>query len=381
MKTENQAIKQPTGFKVRINENEFLFLESIVTGKQILKKAGKEPLECYTLYQKLKECDFERISLDDVVDLSNPGIEHFVTKDPEVFNYTVDEEPETTDKKTLTPTEILKLNAIDPNTSYLVQLNHDGTETDYAYRPDEPIKMICTGMKFVSRKWLDIIDIEEYGKTCKPVPPARKYKLRVDKGYLEFETPFVSGKIILTKANKVPVEKFDIFKVLSTNPQPQKIVDLNVVVDLREKCLVRFVTLPKEQQDGRGSRINFSLPEEDIEFLNNTGFHWEALVQGSHWLLINDYPIPEGYNAAVAQLGLLIPPNYPATQIDMVYFFPGLQKKSGRVIPAITTQQIDGKIFQRWSRHRKAGEWRPGLDNISTHLLLVNNWLEKELKR
>ena len=71
-------------------------------------------------------------------------------------------------------------------------------------------------MKFVSRKWLDIVDIEEYGKTCKPVPPARKYKVRVDKGYLEFETPFISGKLILTKANKVPVEKFDIFKILST---------------------------------------------------------------------------------------------------------------------------------------------------------------------
>ena len=122
MNTENQASKPLAGYKVTVNENEFLFLESTVTGKQILIKAGKEPLECYTLYQKLKGCDFEKISPEEVVDLSNPGIEHFVTKDPEVFNYTVDGEPETTDKKNLTPTEILKLDAIDPNTFYLFSL-------------------------------------------------------------------------------------------------------------------------------------------------------------------------------------------------------------------------------------------------------------------
>jgi hypothetical protein len=43
---------------------------------------------------------------------------------------------------------------------------------------------------------------------------------------------------------------------------------------------------------------------------------------------------------------------------------------------------LDGKQFQQWSRHRTgANPWRPGLDNVCTHLLLVNSWLEKELRK
>ena len=372
---------QKKEYEISIDGKLIDFSEKKVTGKQILEKACREPTQCYTLYQKLKGCDFEKVSLDETIDLSNPGIEHFVTKEPEVFNYTVNGEPETTDKKFLTPTEILKLDAINSDEFYLVQLNHDGTETEYAYAPEEKIKMVCTGMKFVSRKWLDIIDIEEHGKCCTLVPPARKYKVRIDKIYVELDSPVTTGRILLTKANKLPVAKFDIYKVLSSNPQPQKINGLDTEINLREKCLVRFVTLPKEQQEGRGNRIGFSLPAEDVEFLDNNSFLWEAIVQQSNWLIIKGHPVPEGYNVSLVDIALLIPPAYPAAEIDMAYFYPPLQKTSGKPIGAISQQAIDGKIFQRWSRHRQPGEWRPGLDNISTHLLAVNNWLEHDLKK
>ena len=144
---------------------------------------------------------------------------------------------------------------------------------------------------------------------------------------------------------------------------------------------MRFVTLPKEQQEGRGSRIGFSLPADDIEFLDNNSFLWEAIVQQSNWLLIKDHPVPEGYNVTSVDIALLIPPTYPAAEIDMAYFYPALEKKSGRTIGATSTQVIDGRTFQRWSRHRQPGEWRPGLDDISTHLLLVNNWLINDLTK
>ncbi len=151
--------------------------------------------------------------------------------------------------------------------------------------------------------------------------------------------------------------------------------------DLRQKCLVRFVLQPKEQQDGRGNRKDFSLPQEDVDFLNGLGLHWETVRAGGLWLIIYGYPIPEGYNVTVAEVALMIAPNYPASEIDMVYFYPQLQKKSGKGINAITPQPIDGRIFQRWSRHRKRGEWRPGIDDISTHLALVENWILKDLNR
>lgn len=145
--------KPPVGkkYKVKIDNEFFIFDHHIVTGKEILEKAGKIPVECHTLYKKLKHCDFEKVDPKEKIDLAEHGVEHFVVKQPEVFNYTVDGEPETTDQKELTPNEILELAGITPVIDYyLVQINSDGTQTSYIDKPTEPIKMKCPAMKFVS---------------------------------------------------------------------------------------------------------------------------------------------------------------------------------------------------------------------------------------
>jgi len=100
-----------------------------------------------------------------------------------------------------------------------------------------------------------------------------------------------------------------------------------------------------------------------------------------NWVIIYNCPVPDGYNVQVVDIALLIPPMYPAAEIDMAYFHPQLSRNNGRPIAALSAQIIDSKTFQRWSRHRNPSDWRPGLDNLSTHLILVENWLENELKR
>ena len=97
--------KPPIGhkYKIRVGDKYYIFDHHIITGRDIFNKIGLMPVECYTLYQKLKGCDFEKVGMDEVIDLANEGIEHFVTKGPDVFNYEVNGEPETTDKKALTP--------------------------------------------------------------------------------------------------------------------------------------------------------------------------------------------------------------------------------------------------------------------------------------
>lgn len=228
---------------------------------------------------------------------------------------------------------------------------------------------------------VDIVDLEALAKSDKKPPKAKRYRIRIDKEHFVVEKPGLTGRELLVLAGKQP-ECYDIFQIIRRNPKPQKI-GLDEYVDFsHDPAIERFVTLPKEQKDGRGSRQNFSLPAEDAEFLDNKGLRWEALVEnGLRWLIIYDHLVPEGYNVQLVEVALQIAPNYPAAEIDMAYFHPGLIKKSGRAIYALSQQQIDGKNFQRWSRHRNPGEWRPGLDNISTHLVLVENWLEKELKR
>lgn len=130
-------------------------------------------------------------------------------------------------------------------------------------------------------------------------------------------------------------------------------------------------------------RRNFLLPEGDQLFIEASSFAWETISDGSgQWLLVHDFPVPTGYNQTSVSVALMIPPGYPVVQLDMAYFFPHLAKLDNKPIQAITIQAIDGKNFQRWSRHR-TGEnpWRPGVDDISTHLTMVSSWFEKELKR
>jgi hypothetical protein len=130
-------------------------------------------------------------------------------------------------------------------------------------------------------------------------------------------------------------------------------------------------------------RRQFSLPEGDREFLDARGLPWETIIDaGGRWLLIHDFAVNGGYNIATVLLALMIAPGYPDAQIDMAYFFPELARKDGRAINALASQQLDGKVFQRWSRHRTAqNPWRPGEDDVATHLALVDGWLEKELAR
>lgn len=129
-------------------------------------------------------------------------------------------------------------------------------------------------------------------------------------------------------------------------------------------------------------RRQFQLIEEDEQCLAARGLKWESVVESnSKWLIVHEYPILEGYNHRIALVALRIPPSYPDDQIDMVYFFPALALVSGRTIKQLTPHSLDGKQYQRWSRHRTpANPWRPGLDNVCTHLLQVDSWLQRELK-
>lgn len=130
-------------------------------------------------------------------------------------------------------------------------------------------------------------------------------------------------------------------------------------------------------------RRQFQLGEEDVEGLAARGLAWEAIVEGNtKWLILPEYSIPAGYNHQTASVALRIKPSYPDDDIDMVYFYPPLALTSGKTIKQLTPSQIDGKQYQQWSRHRtSANPWRPGLDNVCTHLLQVDSWLERELKK
>ncbi len=126
---------------------------------------------------------------------------------------------------------------------------------------------------------------------------------------------------------------------------------------------------------------DFQLPEEDVECLEALGIKWEAIKVGDvKWVIFHEYPIPEGYKVRSADVALRIPPSYPDEQIDSASFLPSLELLNGKGIKNLTMIPVDEKQYQQWSRHRTAvNPWRPGLDNIRSHLLLVDTWLKREL--
>src|SRR5580658_7455089 len=98
-------------------------------------------------------------------------------------------------------------------------------------------------------------------------------------------------------------------------------------------------------------RRDFQLPANDEAFLNTLGRAWETtLDRGVRWVLIHGRVLPAGYNVSTVSEAHRIDAGYPDTQLDMVYFFPALQRYDGRTIGALSTQPMAGQIWQRWSR-------------------------------
>jgi hypothetical protein len=130
-------------------------------------------------------------------------------------------------------------------------------------------------------------------------------------------------------------------------------------------------------------RRQFSLPEADESFLETLGLQWEAIIENNmRWLFLYGYLVPEGYNHRHVTLAINIGSGYPDAQLDMVFFFPGLARTDGKGIAALSLLTVDAKSFQRWSRHRTPlNPWRPGEDDIASHLVLVDYWLEREFKK
>lgn len=127
-------------------------------------------------------------------------------------------------------------------------------------------------------------------------------------------------------------------------------------------------------------RRQFRLPADDESYLETTGLQWETVVEaGVQWLIVHDRPLPSGYQVERAHTALVVPSGYPDTEIDMVYFDPPLTRHDSVPIGALRAKQLDGRAWQRWSRHRTGeNRWRPGIDGMATHLVQVDHWLQRE---
>lgn len=131
-------------------------------------------------------------------------------------------------------------------------------------------------------------------------------------------------------------------------------------------------------------RRDFDLLPEDEQFLNDYGQPWEAILDGSQWVLIHNFPSQhEGYNHPTVTIAIRLETGYPNTPLDMVYVYPALVRKDGRSIAATEASQVvTGVTYQRWSRHRTSqNPWKLGQDGIGTHIFLIEDWFAREFER
>ena len=229
---------------------------------------------------------------------------------------------------------------------------------------------------------LDLVDIEEFVLAGKPIPRAHRYKYRVNKAHYISETPELTCEEILERAGLVPTAQYRLrLKRLHSSPE---VIEPGQKVHLRDHEVERFIAQPKEVQDGRDPRREFALPSADIAFLKNLGLAWETLRSSNRmWVLIYNVPVPRGFKVGQVSIGIEIAPGYPTSQLDMAWFDPPLQRIDGRVIAQTQIiEQIDGRGWQRWSRHRIGlSTWKPGIDNLESHFAYVQDWLTRETEQ
>ena len=103
----------------------------------------------------------------------------------------------------------------------------------------------------------------------------------------------------------------------------------------------------------------------------------EFVDSAQRGVILRQYPLPKGlFDAAKADLLILIPTGYPDVPPDMFYTLPWVKLTGKDALPRCADQPhaSPADIWQRWSRHNN--EWRPGIDGIWSMLKRVDHALE-----
>lgn len=119
------------------------------------------------------------------------------------------------------------------------------------------------------------------------------------------------------------------------------------------------------------------LPIKDRRYLVQRNARFEEIEQPHKAVVLRGFELPpERFNAANADLLILLPASYPDCAPDMFYALPWLRLAASGSYPRAADVSFDfgGQSWQRWSRHNDA--WRPGVDGIWTMIRRVETALE-----
>ncbi|MBN2571244.1 MAG: multiubiquitin domain-containing protein [Ignavibacteriales bacterium] len=135
-------------YKFCIKHKEFVSNDKILKGKDILSIANLTPVEDYELLLYIDEKTLEPIQLEEEVDLSKPGTEHFIVNAYKEFHIFVDNEKVELKDSFLTVRELMIAIGKNPNEYKLKQIVGPRS-IDYKNDIDHLIQL-KNGLKFIT---------------------------------------------------------------------------------------------------------------------------------------------------------------------------------------------------------------------------------------
>ncbi len=94
---------------------------------------------------------------------------------------------------------------------------------------------------------LELLDVEEYAKAGRPKPPARSYRIRIDREMKVVHKKIITGREILALVNKTPEQYILSQKFPDGHVET---VEADAKVDLGDPGVERFMTMRRDAQEG-----------------------------------------------------------------------------------------------------------------------------------
>lgn len=335
------------------------------TSRQILAAADLQPTTEYALLHWPEHGPTQELGLEEVMELPRHGVvaEFFGIRADGVLYFVLDDERYAW-AGCLTETEIRRVGRVAADRELWLE------------RRDEPDLLLDPGA---------IVDLSSRGveRLYTALGECPVWQLDVHGVVISSHEPTINVRMALEQAGIDPDLGWNIR--LKVQGQPKRPVELTDNIDLTTPGIERLKLIPKNINNGENAqqiRRQFALLAKDEAYLTGLGLFWETIYDGRRWLLITGYALPAGYQQVSCSVAIEIPQNYPTAELDMFYCDPPLTRISGTQIPQTEHHQIiDGRTFQRWSRHRSAGDWSPQRDSVLSHMGMVEESIAKEVEQ
>lgn len=332
------------------------------SARQILDEFGFIPPDEHILLHANESGTLEEIALDREFELEKGADAKFVAfKSDRSFKFALNERRMPWGKSAISVMALKTIMKTPDNEEFVLE------------RKERPDKVLADD---------DVVALDDPGLE-RIYTRRREWKLKVQDVVLTILTPTIVVKDALIKAGIDPSTGWT--AAIKYKDAPREAITLDGIIDLTRKGIEKLWLRPSHIQNGEVKPSfprAFALRDEDEDYLSKSDLKLETIIEGGRrWAILRDFPLPAGYTCSATDIAIEVPPTYPTAQLDMFYCYPHLALTSGGAIPQTqSSQTIEGKSYQRWSRHRTgATTWKPESDSIITHIAIIADAIAKEV--